>query len=267
MNHNVKKKNIKRAERYPKSTNGLQCIGPCYYSNTKILHPLTLEEITNVSHNFCPVDTYVYTTNEGKNIVEQIDRCFIPTAKETIVDDFIIDNILTPQFNFSSLYFVKIYYRINNIDELLTWLQENRNDPYKTKERVFNNSMVAYGKDLNIIDHRLVNFINDLMMYHLAKIYRYIKKYFIIENEMIKIINPDKLITDNKNISNESIKNIRIYIKDKLLGTDNIHQFMSKFIRYYKEDLSNRQISTMLVDNFIDYIKKKLKLSFDYDQE
>jgi hypothetical protein len=244
---------------YPTSVNGQTCVGPCYYSNTHVIHPLTLEEIEGVEHNFCPVNTFIYTNSlTGKSKSSNIDLCFVPTARETIV--------LTPQFSFSSEYFVKVYYKINNIEDLLKWLEENREAPHKTKERVFNNSMIAYGEHLNIIDHRLVRFINDIMLEYLPKIYRHIKYYFIVDNNSQTIKLVDSKEDTNDETSTHHISNIAVardYIKEKFLGSDNIHQFMTKFIRYYKEDITSKNLSNLLVDHMIDYITKRIKLTLD----
>ena len=261
------KTNIKK-EQYPKSTNGLQCVGPCYYSKTKIIHPLTLEELAGIPHNFCPVNTFVYTSKTGQNMFSNFDRCFVPTANDNDIqnDELFRESVMAPQFIFSSEFFVKIYYKINSIDELLKWLNDNKDDPYRTKERVFNNSMVAYGKDLNIADLRLVNFINEVMIANLAKIYRHLKKYLIIEKDTVRLINPKERNGDDTELL-EVVQVYRNYIKDKFLGTDNVHQFMSKFLRYYKDELSNRYISDVLVNHFIDYITKRIQLTLEQNKE
>src|SRR5579872_2769864 len=150
---------------YPISINNQQCVGPCYYSNTKIIHPLTLDEIKGVEHNFCPVNAFVYVDPvTKKNALSVIDRCYVPTARETPMDELLRENIIAPQFHFSSDYFVKIYYKINNLEDLLRWLDNHSNDPFRTRERVFNNGMVAYGDQITIIDHRMINFVNDIMI-------------------------------------------------------------------------------------------------------
>lgn len=252
-----------KKEHYPTSANGQQCIGPCYYSNTKIIHPITLEEISEVNHNFCPVNTFIYTNQRtGKSKLSNIDVCYVPTARETYMDDVMRDNVIAPQFNFTSEYFVKIYYKINNLEDLLKWLDENKNDPYRTKERVFDNSMVVYGEHLNIIDHRLVYFINSLMLAQLPRIYRHIKQYFLITNNMIKLTNQEDN-SNNIHHTKEEISTIKNYIKDKFLGIDNSHQFMSKFIRYYKSELTERHISNKLVNHMIDYIIKRINITLE----
>jgi hypothetical protein len=256
--------NINEAkDKYPISVNGQQCIGPCYYSKTKIIHPLTLEEIEGLDYNFCPVNTFVYTSKKtGKSTLLKTDDCYVPTSRETKMDDLLRNNIITPQFIFSSEYFVKIYYKINNLDDMFKWLDVNKNEPYRTKERVFNNSMVVYSEHLNIIDHRLVYFINDMMIAQLPKIFRNIKKYLSVvgsnASKQVELINQNGT---EKKIKKKDIRIVRKYIKDTFLGIENIHQFMSKVIRYYKEELNSRDISNTLVDLMIEYIIKRINLT------
>lgn len=250
-------------EQYPISVNNQHCVGPCYYSNTNIIHPITLDEIKGVDHNFCPVNTFVFVDPvTKKSTLSAIDRCFIPTAHKTSMDDLLRDNVIAPQFHFSSDYFVKIYYKINNIEDLLRWIDSHKEDPYKTRERVFNNGMVVYGDQITIIDHRLVDFVNEIMLNNLPKLYRNLSSYIVIQGDIVMLINPNddkKSKVDNR--SNVTI--IRNYIKDKFLGINNIQQFMSKFIRYYKEEITNKYVSDILVNHMIDYIIKRIKLTLD----
>jgi hypothetical protein len=291
MNMTDKKKSNNN---YPISVNAQQCIGPCYHSYTKIIHPMTLDEIKSIDHNFCPVNTFVYThPNTNKSELSIIDKCTVPTARDTQMDDAFIDNLIAPQFHFSSDYFVKVYYKISNLEELLIWLDLHRSDPFKTKERVFNNSMVVYGKYLNIIDHRMIQYINDLMIENLPKLYRHLKQYIILKEDIVIIIDPDTDDARDKsnrsnNISNRvenekkndeldrsitdqdthiNIPIIRSYIKEKFLGSDNMHQFMSKMIRYYKEDITNRYMSDILVNHMIEYIIKRIKITLEQNHD
>ena len=41
--------------KYPTSKNGYQCLGLCYEPKTWIVHPITLEHVTNTHFPFCPV--------------------------------------------------------------------------------------------------------------------------------------------------------------------------------------------------------------------
>jgi hypothetical protein len=274
---------------YPISVHKQQCIGPCYYSDSRIIHPLTLEEIKGVEHNFCPTNTFVFTDPKTKkNQLSIIDKCIVPTARETRMDDILRDFVIVPQLYFSSDYFVKVYYKIYSLEEFLTWLDSHKTDPFKTKERVFNNCMVVYGDQLNIIDHRIVYFINELMLKNLPRLYRHLNKFFSIKDDTVTLIdlnkynaiihneeNKEKDEGDQQDITDDLTFNekqhtkialIREYIKEKFLGSDNVQQFMSKIIRYYKEDITDRHISDILVKHMIDYIIKRIKLTLEQEK-
>lgn len=269
------KKNTK--DNYPVSVNAQRCIGPCYYSNTRIIHPLTLDEIRGVDHNFCPTNTFVFTDpTTKKSRLSIIDKCVVPTARETQMNEILRDNVIAPQFHFSSDYFVKVYYKISNLEDLLNWLDHHRTDPFKTKERVFNNSMVVYGEQLNIVDHRMIQFVNDLMIENLPRLFRHLNKYISVKRDIVSLIDPIDADTtvdtrdENLDESNIEGKNkqsdvsiIRTYIKEKFLGSDNVHQFMSKIIRYYKEDMTDRYVTDLLVDHMIEYVIKRIRLTLE----
>jgi hypothetical protein len=304
-------------EKYPLSINNQQCLTPCYYKNTTVIHPHTLDAVRNIDHSFCPVSAFTMRDPVTKQYsIHTVDRCIAPTARETRVDELFSESIIVPHFNFSSDFFVKVYYGILSLDDLLMWLDSHKNDPYRTKERVFNNGMIVYGEQLTIIDHRIVHHVNDIMMEKLPKIYKHLKKYITIVDDKIILIDPDNSDNSNnfnknssndfnknssndfnknssnvfnknssnvfnKNISdkytnkytnkyindfnnlNESVSLIRSYIKSKFLGTDNVTQFMSKFVRYYKAEITERDLSKTLVDNMIEYCIKRIKMTLD----
>jgi hypothetical protein len=260
----MKKTNIKNTSvtNFPKSVHGQQCIGPCYFAGSKIYHPITMDEII-FKDNSCPVNNFVYVDKNGQKKVFDHDQCYIPTAKETYIDDFFEMNILTPQAVFNSDYFIKIYYNINSLEDMFDWLSQNKNNPYKTKERVFNQAMNVYGSSINIIDHRLIDFVNDIMIQNIKKIYNHVKKYIIIKNEEVFISSIKNDDSDDSNINdNKKNKKIKIaYIKEKLLGSDNVQKFMSWFTRSYLEQY-NDKISDVLVEQMIKYIIKKIKQTF-----
>lgn len=246
---------------YPVSINNQQCIGPCYYTGTQIIHPLTLDEISNIDYHFCPVNAFPHKDPITKKIrLEIIDKCIVPTARETQMDETLSENIIVPRFHFSSDYFIKVYYKIFNLEELLRWLDEHKNDPFKTKERVFNNGMAVYGDQLTIIDHRLVYFVNDVMNEYLPKIYKQLKKYIIVIDDKITLVEYSQ---ERKTSNDDSLFLVRGYIKSKFLGTDNITQFMSKFVRYYKAELSDRFLSHHLVNHMVDYCIKRIKMTLE----
>ena len=265
---------------FPTSAHGHKCIGPCYFPNTRIIHPLTLDYINDVKYNFCPTNQYIdpETSGSHKRMV-YYDKCIIPTASTTLVDERLQNELISPMFRFSNEYFVKFYYKIQNLENLLKWLDQNKEYPYKTKERVFNSGMVVYGNEVNIIDHRMINYINEVMIYNLPLIYKKLRPYIKIESNKISLTKPDNVtININANINSTdtididtnlktyeyntddsyTIYNIRKYIKDKFLGLDNIHQFMSKLIRYYKEKMTSSKIINTMITYMIEHCIKRI---------
>jgi hypothetical protein len=119
------------------------------------------------------------------------------------------------------------------------------------------------------------------------KIYRGLVPFFQIKDNEITLIDNndytvqphreslkhnddnDDMMSDEQqnNTKHNNVALIRSYIKDKFLGSNNIHQFMSKIIRYYKEDLTDRYISELLVNYMIEYIIKRIKLTLSANDE
>ena len=66
--------NIKK---YPKSANGLQCIGPCYPKNKTSIHPIRMDVITSNQHSYCAVNQ-LSKYNPEKGIDEEVimDKCY-----------------------------------------------------------------------------------------------------------------------------------------------------------------------------------------------
>ena len=64
---------IYTGKKYSKSANGYQCLGQCVTKNKKIIHPITLETVTDKDNSFCPVAGYE-TINDKTNKKEIKDR-------------------------------------------------------------------------------------------------------------------------------------------------------------------------------------------------
>jgi hypothetical protein len=263
-------KNDKKTK-YPISVKGYQCIGPCYPTNTHIRHPITLNDLYDDKYNICPTDGYVkFDSKTGKSHIVFSDHCYVPTiAKETdskYIDEKTKEMIVTPKFNFSSDFFIKIYYNIKNLEDLLSWLDKHDKDPYRTKERVFNNGMIVYSEGMNIIDNRLVKFVDQIMVKNLSKIIRHVHMYFVINNNKINLTIPNN--NDKKmNLTKEQISILRSYLKDNFFGLNNIQTFLSKMIRYYKDDFKQKELSKIMVNHMIEYIIKKISVSLDTEND
>lgn len=265
---NIANKNINK---YPKSIDNKQCIGPCYHAQTKISHPITLDEKI-LDYNSCPIYPQIVTDKlTGNNNIIQFSKCYPPT---TTISGYIDEiSLIVPTFEFNSEYFIKVYYKINSLDDMLKWLDKNKNSPYKTKKRVFDNGMIVYGNDLKIVDHRLVYYVNEIMNFNISKIYRHVKDYFKIVNDYIELVDVDNNTKSDNNIKIDNntkidniqykIKLVRSYIKNNFFGSDNIQDFLSKFIRYYHAKLNERNISDVFVKYMIEYIIKRIKLTLE----
>jgi hypothetical protein len=256
--------------KYPKSINNIQCIGPCYEANSIIIHPITLDEFTN-DRNFCPTDSYVINSKKGEKNIDHTDLCYMPTVSQkdiSKVNDMLRQQLIAPTFKFSSNYFLRIYYDIGSLEDGIDWLDKNKESPYRTRERVFNQIMILHGDNLNIVDHRTVNFIRDVMIHNSSQIFKGVYRFIDVDNKKIVLINPDNSNMDNSkdNDSNnkmtkDNIGLITSYIKTKFLGESEISRFISKFLRYKPEYMNKPYFSRLIVKNMIEYITRKIEMT------
>lgn len=235
---------------YPISTNGKQCLGPCNPANTIIRHPITLEDITS-NTPFCPVDKFVFT-QDGKTTHHIIDNCSYQIATQN--DN---QNLVIPNISFYSDYFVKVYYGILSIEDAIDWLAKHANAPYRTKERVFINSMITFGDTLNIVDVRLAEFISVVMNKHIRNLYKKLRPYMQLNDDSVIKFNKNE--TKQKTDTDEEMLFIYAYIKNKFLTTEHIIGYLSNFIRNYKSYLVDANIVNILIDRMSEYIIKNIK--------
>lgn len=249
--------------KYPKSVNNVQCIGPCYAAGSTIIHPVTLEEISLPNSNFCPVDTIIITNPEtGEKVVDTIDFCYMPTITQKdkhMLDQEIRKKLLAPTFKFSTTYFLKIYYDIGSLEEGIEWLDNNVMIPFRTRERVFNQMMTLYGDNMSIADHRIINFVRELMIRNIISISQKVSQYIDIRDDKIVLTSPDPNRDIGQNKSKVNL--INSYIKTKFLGDSEIGRFVSKFVRYGSEQIKQPNLSQALVERMIEYIIKRIEAS------
>jgi hypothetical protein len=252
----VVNKNIK----YPKSTNNIQCIGPCYKPKTWIIHPITLDYITDMDDPFCPTNVQEKKLPNGKLDKVYIDTCNIPTHQKDISKKDMEMSMLIPHIEFNSNEFLKIYYNIFSFEDVLNWLDKNSHLSINTKIRVIESAFIAYGKTLDMIDYRLVNFFIDLIKYKwINHIYNKLNKYINIVNNNIIIINP----SDNK-LNNEEHLIVRMnYIIDSFSEIE-IHKFLEKYIKYSIDNINNNDFNLNKIKiNLIDYFEQKMLKTLD----
>jgi hypothetical protein len=177
--------------------------------------------------------------------------------------DVLRQQLIAPTFKFSTNHFLRIYYNIGSLEEGIEWLEKNETSPYRTKERVFNQLMMLYGDNLSIADHRMVKFIREIMIYNLPLIFRAVSKYIEIRDDKIVLTLPENRQHEEGKVNKSQIALINSYVKTKFLGESEIGRFISKFLRYGVEYLKKPNFSKILVDNMIDYIIQRIRVTLN----
>lgn len=260
-----------RNKKYPISKNKFQCIGPCYYPNTWIIHPITLE-YSKRETAFCPINHVNYIDkNTGKYISEITDICNFPTHKEDLSGKEFEINILTPNIDFNDAYFLKIYYNVYSFEDAINFIDTKTYLPLLTKIRVLNCALNAYGSELNIIDNRIVIFfIQVANKLWLNDIYIMGMKYVSINGKEIFFYKPREF-TDNNSINSSNLSNEtteqdikKNFLKSKFVNSDEIYKFIIKYLKHRKDNWSeiNNHVQNIKKD-FIIFIENKIKISLD----
>jgi hypothetical protein len=240
-------------KKYPKSLNGLQCISPCFPANYLTTHPITLQKVMGMDkiNPYCHILPHM--NEEKKHIAVAV--CSKPSTNEEIKKHQV--NLLIPIANIDSSIFLRGFYDIITFEDGMNWIINNENKPVMTRLRVFDNMLIAYGKDIDIIDIRMVDFMVDVIKKLWIKdIYKELHKYiFINEKKEIFIKENDSDI--NKNI-NEKIN----FIIKKFINSDEVYKFMSRYIKARYEDWDKILSHINNIKNdYIEYIEKKIKLT------
>ena len=248
--------------KYPKSKNNFQCIGPCYQPNTSIVHPLTLEYITDLQNPFCPVKEWDYVDKTtGKTVVKSTDICYHPTETKDLSGKEFEMNILTPSIDFNDQQFLKIFYNIHSFEDAVDWIDLKKNSPLLTRLRIIDSAWNAYGLNVNIIDHRIVDFYIEMAKKKwIPEIYNNINKYIHISDEKVMLGNPD----DNK-LSSKDDRVIRInFLIDRFINNDDMYKFLIRYLKHRKDEWDNTMShSTNIKYDLIKYIENKIKLTID----
>lgn len=253
--------NNSKYKSYPRSKNGLQCVGPCYQAGTQIVHPETLEYTTNKNNPFCPVAPWEFTDKDtGKKMILTTDECNRPTENKDLSGKEFEINILTPTIDFNSTQFLKIYYNIYSFEDAISFITDKKYLPLLTRCRIINCALASYGKDLNMIDHRVIDFFIELVnTLWIEELFHRLEKYINIDNGKISFGKN----TDNN--TNKNNKNIIInFIKSKFVNNDEIMKFLMRYIKYRKDVWDNIESHIdNIKDDFIDYIENKVQITIN----
>lgn len=243
-------------QKYPKTRSGETCIGPCYEPGTVIVHPHTLNPMTNRLHPFCPILPTPHVI-DGVEVIDSIGACYVPTQKKDISYKDIQMNIILPQIDFSYTHFLKIYYNIDSFDNALSWITDTRNISIYTKLRIMECSFFAFGNEIDIIDSRLIQFyIYVIKNIWIRDIYPKIQKYiYIDENDKIYI--KESIDTDKSH----KVEKINFFV-EKFVNEDVVYKILNRYIQKYKDRWNNiRSHNDLLKAEITEYIINKMKNS------
>lgn len=245
---------MENKKKFPISTGNKECIGPCYPKNKYIMHPNTLQYVTNIDNPFCPVEPYY---NNKTKKYEQVDICLVQSKLEDIDQNQIELSFLVPTFQFSCEHFLKIYYDIFSFEGAVDYITQNIKDPIFTNFRIIDCAWKIYGLKIDLISEELI----DLYMYFIKKtwvkhIYSNIYNYITVKEDIFLEKNTDD--ADFKKI--EKIN----YIIKKICTRQMIFTVIQEYLYENKSNWNdivdhNELIKEHLVKHIMDKIELTLK--------
>jgi len=239
--------------KYPTSKNGYSCIGPCYHPDTVSIHPLYLEHIVNRNKSYCPTAAYTVPGETEPNIY---DECTAPTHKKNEPANIEMLS-LSSMIEFSDDSFLRIYYEIYSLEDAVKWITERNYMPIASLNRVLNTAFKVYGKQLEIIDNRIVDYIDNIFKHHIRTISEKALKYVGVDNNEVILV--ESIDHQNKHID-ERIK----YIENMFINKDTIYKFITRYFKTRNSEWHtiDNHISRMISD-MSDYIEKKIKVTLE----
>jgi len=184
--------------KYPKSNKGYQCLGPCYDARVTTIHPITFDVITS-KNPYCSVAGHqTFYETENKFRITYQDECNKDDINNNLDKNEEIYNNLLPYMEFNIKDFLSMFYEINTFEDGITWISNNSDLNIKTKIRIFECILNVFGKSINIIDNRVIDFVIDIIKTnYIHQIYKNLKKYIKIDdkNNSVEI---DKNVDDDK---------------------------------------------------------------------
>ncbi|ATZ80665.1 hypothetical protein BMW23_0619 [Bodo saltans virus] len=237
-------------EKYPKTLDNLQCIGPCYKKGTVVTHPTIYSNVT-ANYDFCPTEQReIENFISGKKEKVHIGRCANPTY---LKDEFSSKLLLTPKSEFTKLSFLGFYYGINSFDKLFDWIDNNLHLSLNTIIRNVNATIVVYGEDVELIDNRFALFFLKYLNKYAYTIYDSIHENIGKKNDDITIVKNSFLKKDEFMIQRIN------FMTTKFFTNDNIKSYIIKYFITNKKKLSDNDDNLFIMMNdFIIYIKKQI---------
>lgn len=243
--------NIYNIKKFQKSIHNQQCVGPCYKKDTRILHPLYFELITNDKDTFCPVTKWV---RDGEERI--LDECYeIENVNKT---DYNTSDLLFPYVNFNTQLFLESFYNIISFSNGIEWLNNNLHLNHKTLIRNFDLIFETFADSIDIIEFSDIK-LTDFLIYiikvkYINEIFIHLKNYIIINKDEVFLKKNDEKDND------ESIKIKTNYIIKKFI----IQNVIKDFLIYYYDNKKfkfSELYSNMnfLIKNFINYIINEIE--------
>lgn len=248
-------------KKYSRSSHGKQCLGPCVTKNKKIIHPITLETVTDKNDAFCPVAGFESVNEKNnKKEIKYTDTCYGVQVNNINKNESIM-NVLVPYLDFDTKHFLIMFYNINNYEEGITWINTNSGYPITTRERIFESILNVYGETLDIIDNRTTDFILLLIKYKYDDIiYERLKRYIYID-----LLSGSVKLKENKQTDNDEQKQIKLeYIYKKYINSLEINKFLYKYLRERKKnwlDIKNYIIN--IINDLITYSIRSINISIE----
>jgi hypothetical protein len=227
-------KPTKYIKKYPKSQKGYQCLGPCYDKYVTTIHPITFDVITS-KNPYCPVAGYQkFNPDENKFVITYQDECKDTNSNVTLDKNEEIYNNLLPYMDFNIKDFLSMFYEINTFEDGLDWITNNSESNIKTQIRIFECILNVYGKDIDIIDNRIIDFvINIIKNNYITKIYKNIKKYINIDSKK-NTVYIDKNLSDDEDNEKKNVIKTNFIIKT-FINQDIIQKFLFKYFKIKKK--------------------------------
>ena len=137
---------------FPKSKDGLQCIGPCYPPDSMVMHPITLKYITAGNNlPFCPIDL-IRTAEGTKKTIAECDLDPTQTIKEAE------ESYLYPSLSFDSEIFLRYFYGLNSLEAVFAYAEEHFSLPRPTLYRLFDSAWKAFGSEPSVLTDPVISF-------------------------------------------------------------------------------------------------------------
>lgn len=246
-------------DKYPKSKNNKQCIGPCYKAGTWIVHPITLNYIRNKENDFCPINETLFKNPiTGEEEPHYMDQCFDPKENRDIKNK---DNqlnleldIINPNIVFDSAKFLKLYYNLFSFDDVINWVKNKNYVNIMTKKRVIECGFEIYGEQFNIMNNIVTEFYIDIIKQKLiGRLYNKLYKFIKIQDNKI-------LLKENNDNINDNYVEKQNYIINNFVTVDEINKFITKIISQKNANniLSNTEY---FIDLYAEYLINKINIT------